>query len=158
MAGSFPAHTTRLMRRRIGWTAAAAVLLLGACGRGRPPGDAESGAPAEASGKPVQAAAVGKLPPGVSNEAGQQGQELYLRACVMCHGENAGGTPLGPSLTDREWLEGNGSFEEIIAVVREGVATPKQFEVPMPPRGDGTFSDEQIRAVAAYTYSIANPR
>jgi mono/diheme cytochrome c family protein len=147
------------MRRRIGWTAAAAVLVLGACGRGRPPAEAESGTEAAADkGRPVAAAAVGKLPPGVPNEAGQQGQELYLRACVMCHGENAGGTPLGPSLTDREWLEGNGSFEEIIEVVRNGVATPKQFAVPMPPRGDGSFTDEQVRAVSAYTYSIANPR
>jgi mono/diheme cytochrome c family protein len=138
--------------------AATAVLLMGACGRGRAPAEEASGAAPEEAGRPVAAAAVGKLPPGVSNEAGQQGQELYLRACVMCHGENAGGTALGPSLTDREWLEGNGSFEEIIEVVRNGVATPKQFEVPMPARGDGTFSDEQIRAVAAYTYSIANPR
>jgi mono/diheme cytochrome c family protein len=149
------------MRRRIGWTAAAAVLLLGACGRGRPPSDAEPGAPAEAAaeaGRPVQAAAVGKLPPGVSGEMGKQGQELYLRACVMCHGQNAGGTPLGPSLTDREWTEGNGSFEEIIQLVRNGVPAPKQFEVPMPARGDGTFTDDQVRAVAAYTYSIANPR
>ncbi len=138
--------------------AAAAVLLLGACGRGRPPADDGSGSAPQEAGRPVAAAAVGKLPAGVSNEAGQQGQELYLRACVMCHGENAGGTPLGPSLTDREWLEGSGSFEEVTAVVRSGVATPKQFEVPMPARGDGTFNDEQIRAVAAYTYSIANPR
>lgn len=138
-----------------------AVLVLGACGRGDAPaaGGAEGATPvAGEPARPAAAAAVGVLPQGVSREVGEQGRELYLKACVMCHGETGGGTPLGPSLVDRQWLEGNGSFEEIIAVTRNGVAQPKEFGVPMPPRGDGHFTEEQIRAVAAYTSSIANAR
>lgn len=147
------------MRRRTWWVAA--VLAVVACDRGDAPREAGGGAAPDATAEAARPAAVppvGVLPPGVTREAGEQGRELYLKACVMCHGENGGGTPLGPSLTDRTWLEGNGSFEEIIAVTRNGVETPKEFPVPMPPRGDGTFSDEQIRAVAAYTSSIANAR
>ena len=151
------------MRRRNGWAAAlATALVLGACGRGDAPrGGNGDGAAPPAAGQPARPAAVpavGVLPQGVSREAGEQGRELYQKACVMCHGENGGGTPLGPSLIDRVWLEGNGSFEEIVAVTRDGVATPKEFQVPMPPRGDGHFTDEQIRAVSAYTSSIANAR
>lgn len=149
------------MRRRTWWVAA--VLAVVACDRGG--GAARGGgggnsAPASAAqtARPAAAAPVGVLPPGVTREVGEQGRELYLKACVMCHGENGGGTALGPSLTDRTWLEGNGSFDEIIAVTRDGVETPKEFPVPMPPRGDGSFTDEQIRAVAAYTSSIANAR
>lgn len=145
--------------RRIWWAAASAVVL-GACGRGDAPraGGNDAAAGANAEERPVAAAAVGVLPPGVPREVGEQGRELYLRACVMCHGENGGGNALGPSLIDRQWLEGNGSFEEIMAVVRNGVPEPKEFPVPMPPRGDGSFTDEQIRAVSAYTSSIANAR
>jgi mono/diheme cytochrome c family protein len=147
------------MRRRT-WRVAAAMVVM-ACDRGgvarKSGGSSAPASPAEA-GRPVAAAPVGVLPPGVPREAGEQGRDLYLKACVMCHGENGGGTALGPSLTDRTWIEGNGSFDEIIAVTRNGVATPKEFPVPMPARGDGTFSDEQIRAVSAYTSSIANAR
>lgn len=145
--------------RRI-WWAAASVVVLGACGRDDAPrgGGSNPAGGESAEGRPVAAAAVGVLPPGVSRDVGEQGRELYLRACVMCHGENGGGNALGPSLIDRQWLQGNGTFEEIIAVTRDGVAEPKEFPVPMPPRGDGSFTDEQIRAVAAYTSSIANAR
>ncbi|HEY0153862.1 MAG TPA: cytochrome c [Longimicrobium sp.] len=148
------------MRRRTWWVAAVMVVM--ACDRigGARKSGGGSSAPASTGqpGRPVAAAPVGVLPPGVTREAGEQGRDLYLKACVMCHGENGGGTALGPSLTDRTWIEGNGSFDEIIAVTRNGVETPKEFPVPMPPRGDGSFSDEQIRAVAAYTSSIANAR
>jgi mono/diheme cytochrome c family protein len=148
------------MRRRTLWVVAVMVVM--ACDRGGGARESGGGSSAPASkaqaGRPPAAAPVGVLPPGVTREAGEQGRELYLKACVMCHGENGGGTALGPSLTDRTWLEGNGSFDEIIAVTRNGVETPKEFPVPMPPRGDGSFSDEQIRAVAAYTSSIANAR
>jgi len=148
------------MRRRTWWVAAVMVVM--ACDRGGGARETRGGSSAPAktaeAGQPPAAAPVGVLPPGVTREAGEQGRELYLKACVMCHGENGGGTALGPSLTDRTWIEGNGSFDEIIAVTRDGVETPKEFPVPMPPRGDGSFTDEQIRAVAAYTSSIANAR
>lgn len=147
------------MRRRTWWVAA--VLVVMACDRmggAREKGGGSAPNTTAQAGRPPVAAPVGVLPPGVPREAGEQGRELYLKACVMCHGENGGGTALGPSLTDRTWTEGNGSFDEIIAVTRNGVSTPREFPVPMPPRGDGSFSDEQIRAVAAYTSSIANAR
>ena len=99
--------------------------------------------------------AVGTLPQGAEKAAGEQGRELFQLNCVMCHGERAEGTQLGPSLVDAAWLAGRtGTFDEIAAVVRDGVAAPDSFPVPMPARGNGAMTDAEVRSVAAYTYSI----
>jgi mono/diheme cytochrome c family protein len=75
----------------------------------------------------------------------------------MCHGEGGAGTQLGPSLVDDEWRTGDGSFEGIVQVVTAGAPATEQFGVPMPPKGNGAFTEAQIRAVSAYTYSLARP-
>lgn len=99
--------------------------------------------------------APGQLPQGVSAAQGSQGRALYRSACVMCHGEAGQGTQLGPSLVDDQWSQGTGSYEEIIRVVTDGAPATEQFGVPMPPKGNGKLTDEQIRAVSAYTFSLA---
>jgi mono/diheme cytochrome c family protein len=97
----------------------------------------------------------GQLPQGVTAAQGGQGRGLYRSACVMCHGEAGQGTQLGPSLVDDQWSQGTGSYEEIIRVVTDGAPATEEFGVPMPPKGNGKFTDEQIRAVSAYTFSLA---
>lgn len=99
----------------------------------------------------------GQLPQGVTAQQGDEGRQLYRGNCVMCHGEGGRGTQLGPSLVDAEWSRGSGTFEEVIQVVTEGAPATERFRVPMPPRGNGALTDEQIRAVAAYTFSLARP-
>jgi len=91
----------------------------------------------------------------VTAAQGGEGRRLYRAACVMCHGEAGEGTQLGPSVVDAAWSRGSGAFEEIITVVAEGAPATEEFGVPMPPRGNGALTDAQIRAVAAYTYSLA---
>jgi mono/diheme cytochrome c family protein len=100
----------------------------------------------------------GELPPGITAEQGAEGGRLYRTACIMCHGENAEGTQLGPALATGEWARGGGSFDDIVEVVTEGAPAAGDFLVPMPPRGDGTFTDDQVRAVAAYAYSLSRER
>lgn len=75
--------------------------------------------------------------------------------CYTCHGPDAKGTALAPDLTDQQWLNGDGNLEFITNVVRNGVQQPKQFPSPMPAFG-GTLNDQQVRAVAAYVYSLSN--
>ena len=75
--------------------------------------------------------------------------------CYTCHGPDANGTALAPDLTDQQWLNGDGNLEFITNVVRNGVQQPKQFPGPMPAFG-GTLNDQQVRAVAAYVYSLSN--
>jgi mono/diheme cytochrome c family protein len=143
--------------RNVRWITAAALLLavfVSGCDRGARGGggrQAEKGAEAPGDSGPPP----GQLPQGVSADQGNQGRTLYRANCVMCHGEGGAGTQLGPSLVDNEWLRGTGAFEEIIQVVTEGAPATEQFGVPMPPKGNGAFTDAQVRAVSAYAYSLA---
>ena len=78
--------------------------------------------------------------------------------CYVCHGANGKGvTGIGPNLTDKEWLNADGSIASIEKVVTEGVAKPKKMPAPMPPKGGGQLTEEQVKAVAAYVYSLSHP-
>lgn len=116
-------------------------------------------APTGAAQQPVAAA---DLPPGVTQEMVQQGREVYSGPgnCYTCHGPNATGTQLAPDLTDSDWLwiptdqPADQTFEALVQNVRTGITQPKEHPAPMPPMGGGNLSDEQVRAVAAYVYSL----
>ena len=128
-------------------TAVLAVLLLAGCDRGG--GSSRGGAGAE-PGAPAVAAADEE-----PEESGE-GPQLYRKACIMCHGVRGRGTQLGPALADAEWRQAAGGTAEAVAgVIRDGVPQPQEFPVPMPPRGDGTFSDDKIRIVAEYVGTLA---
>jgi mono/diheme cytochrome c family protein len=76
--------------------------------------------------------------------------------CYACHGSNAQGS-VGPNLTDAEWIHSKGSYEEIVQQVTQGIPKEKaKTGIPMPPRGGGTISDEDVKAVAAYVYSLSH--
>ncbi|MGH7500927.1 MAG: c-type cytochrome [Longimicrobiales bacterium] len=74
--------------------------------------------------------------------------------CYVCHGANAKGGPLGPDLTDAEWLHIDGKVESIVALVKLGVPLPKQFPAPMLPMGGAALTDAEIEAVAMYIVSL----
>jgi len=76
--------------------------------------------------------------------------------CYACHGTNAQGS-VGPNLTDAEWIHSKGTYEDIVAQVMKGV--PKEESksgIVMPPRGGSTISDDDVKAVAAYVYSLSH--
>jgi mono/diheme cytochrome c family protein len=77
--------------------------------------------------------------------------------CFTCHGTDAKGVPgLGPNLTDATWLHGDGSMTFLTTIIRTGVAKPKQSAAVMPPFGGTALNAEQLRAVAAYVYSLSH--
>lgn len=76
--------------------------------------------------------------------------------CFACHGGNAKGTPLAPDLTDKVWLNVDGSVEQIAAVIKTGVPKPKKYPAPMPPMGGAKLNAEEIAAVAKYVASLAS--
>ena len=79
--------------------------------------------------------------------------------CFVCHGANAKGTEgLAPDLTSGKWLNGDGSFHSIMQTVEQGVPKPKQAAAPMPPAGGAPLTPADIRAVAAFVYSLNHPR
>jgi mono/diheme cytochrome c family protein len=114
----------------------------------------EQVATAEPDAGPVAAV---DLPEGVTQEMVTAGQTVFggPGMCFACHGANGVGGPLAPALADSEWLNIDGSYDEIVTIINNGVATPVQFAAAMPPRGGAPITDEQVREVAAYVYSIS---
>ena len=50
----------------------------------------------------------------------ENGKAVYVTNCVACHGNNGEGN-IGPNLTDNYWINGDGSYNEIVKVVQYGV-------------------------------------
>ena len=110
----------------------------------------QTSAPPQASGAAATTA--------VSPELVAQGDKIFHGAgnCYACHGGNAEGL-VGPNLTDAEWIHSKGTLDDITAQVIHGV--PKEESksgIVMPPRGGSTISDDEVKAVAAYVYSLSH--
>lgn len=113
----------------------------------------------ETSATPSTPPAAGSPAAGaVSPELISQGDKIFHGPgnCYACHGSNAEGA-VGPNLTDAEWIHSKGTLEDIVAQVTHGV--PKEESksgIPMPPKGGSTISDDEVKAVAAYVYSLSH--
>lgn len=104
--------------------------------------------------------AAANLPEGVTPALIEQGRKLYsgLGRCQACHGFGGRGSTQGPPLNGKApWLHTDGSYESLVEVIRTGVPKPKRYMIAMPPAGGAPLTDEHIRAVAAYTWSISQP-
>lgn len=92
------------------------------------------------------------------------GERIFLgrvggAICTTCHGKDAKGVPgLGPDLTDRTWLHGDGSLEFLRTIIRTGVMKPKAGAGVMPPSGGVPLTPEQLQAVAAYVFSLSQSK
>jgi mono/diheme cytochrome c family protein len=108
----------------------------------------------------VVTAAKAQQPDGVTQQMIDQGKTIFIGQgiCMVCHGTDAKGMPnLGADLTDEEWNQGDGSFEAILEIIQEGVTSDKSTTgTVMPPKGGSQITDEQLRAVAAYVWSLSN--
>ena len=101
------------------------------------------------------------VPDGATRDMVALGDRIYHgqeggAACAGCHGANATGSPLGPSLTSGKWLWSDGSLAGILKVITEGVPQPKEYRSPMPPMGGTQLTVQQVSAVAAYVWSISH--
>jgi glucose/arabinose dehydrogenase/cytochrome c5 len=136
-----------------------------------PPADAPAGSPGGAAARPPEgvhanagrATAALPVPPGSSRRMVELGYRVFHgseggAACTGCHGENADGTPLGPPLLGDHWLWGDGSYDSITRIIREGIAKPKHYRNPMPPMGGAQLTPDQVSAVGAYVWALSHPR
>jgi mono/diheme cytochrome c family protein len=113
--------------------------------------------PAATTDNAPPAATSGNLPAGVTPEMVAAGEtDFKTGICVACHGPDATGTPNAPNLTDDQWLNNDGSYEQIMETIRTGVPNPKEHPTPMPPMGGAQLTDQQISEIAAYIYSISH--
>jgi mono/diheme cytochrome c family protein len=104
-------------------------------------------------------AAAQDLPEGVTKQMIEDGGKLFRGEglCHACHGREGKGMPgLGADLADEEWLHSDGSFEGILKTITNGVPGDKSsVGVSMPVKGGSTLSEEKVRAVAAYVWSLS---
>jgi mono/diheme cytochrome c family protein len=79
--------------------------------------------------------------------------------CFGCHGMEAKGIPgVSADLTSGKWLQGDGSYAFLIKVVEAGVPRPKVAQAPMPPMGGSKLGPAEVRAVAAYVFSLSRAK
>ncbi|MBK8004042.1 MAG: c-type cytochrome [Gemmatimonadetes bacterium] len=98
------------------------------------------------------------VPQGATPAMVERGKEIFTKQglCYACHGQEGKGL-VGPNLTDATWIHGKGSWEEIIGIVNNGI--PKEQAkggIPMPAKGGSSISDDDVKAVAAYVYSLSH--
>jgi len=101
------------------------------------------------------------VPPGATQEQVALGDRIFHGeaaggTCTGCHGSDARGGPQAPSLVKGHWLIGNGSLKSLEATIADGVPKPRDYEVPMPPKGGAPLSDSDVAAVAAYVWAISH--
>ena len=100
-----------------------------------------------------------ELPEGVTMAMIQEGDNIFHGAgiCSSCHGANGEGLPnLGANLTDTEWLHSDGSYDAIVQTIMNGVTAEESTTgVPMPAKAGTTITDDQVKAAAAYVWSLS---
>ena len=104
---------------------------------------------------------VTALPEGVTLAMVNVGDSLFHKgSCQRCHGMDAKGGERAPNLTDSEWSQISGTYAEIVNIVTTGVPKEKIKMASAPnamrPRGGTNLTDEQIRQVAAYVYTLSH--
>ncbi|HTR79929.1 MAG TPA: cytochrome c [Gemmatimonadaceae bacterium] len=83
------------------------------------------------------------------------GDSLFNNSrCAKCHGARGTGGDDGPRLDTGHWQQISGSLADIIKVTTDGA--PGGAGIDMPPRGGTGFSDDQIKAVAAYVWTLSH--
>ena len=136
----------------------ALTLVFAACGGGEQQQSEAAPEAAPPAAEATPAAMTAQLPAGVTAEMVTEGNTLFHGGgiCFTCHGQNGTGvTGLGPALGDGEWLHSDGSYEAIVNQIMNGVtATASKTGVAMPAKGGSAITDDQVKAVAAYVYSL----
>lgn len=117
------------------------------------------------AGMPLASSAAAQgpsaAPQGADKALITQGENIFKGKaagglCWTCHGLDAKGMKgLGPDLTDKTWLHGDGSIDFVKSTVKTGIAKPKKGATPMPPFGGVPLNDSQVAAVSAYVASLS---
>ena len=106
------------------------------------------------------AQAADSLPPGVTRDMVNKGKSLFGGAglCLACHGADGKGG-VGPNLTDQQWLHDDGSYEALVKRITAGVPlNDSKTGQMMPPKGGSAISEADVRAVAAYVWSLSHKK
>ncbi len=138
----------------------AAALSLFACGgsQSMPAGQG----PAPAGSADMAASSASGLPAGVTAQMVAAGDSLFNapKSCNGCHGKGGVDGRNGPNLTTGKYEHIDGSYASIVHIVTEGIPKDSikhpEHRFPMRPRGGHDYSDEQIRNLAAYVWTLGH--
>ena len=108
------------------------------------------------------ASAQAKLPTGVTPAMVAKGKTVFTSTglCFACHGMDGKGA-VGPE--PRGWhvdpREGRRLSRAWCTIITKGIsaAEAKTGKGPMPPKGGATISDDDVKAVAAYVWTLSHP-
>ncbi len=104
------------------------------------------------------------VPDSVTPQRVLDGSNLYNGgSCAVCHAIAGRGVGTrAPDLSDIEWLHSEGDFDGIFQTIFWGVSedemkavVPRPFE--MHPRGGMNVDREQMKALAAYVWTLSHP-
>ena len=103
------------------------------------------------------------VPAGATKEQVALGERIFQGeaadgTCAGCHGSDAKGSPVAPSLVNGIWFFGDGSLKAISKTIADGVPRPRNYSDPMPPRGGAPLSDADVAAVSAYVWALNQQR
>ena len=76
----------------------------------------------------------------------QNGKALYVVNCVVCHKEKGEGL-IGPNLTDKYWLTGNGSINDVFKVIKYGTTNGM-------PEHESKMNPVELQQVASYVLQL----
>ena len=105
--------------------------------------------------------AAAAFPEGATPQMVALGKRIYSgqvggAPCSGCHGDAGQGSALGPALNAKSWLWSDGSVSGIAKTITEGVAQPKKYRAPMPPFGGAQLTPDQVKALAAYVWTLSH--
>lgn len=147
------------MKKLMRYTTIFLILVMAACGGGdgAPAADDTQPAAVESAPAATEMASSIDLPDGVTPAMVAEGATIFTGAgiCFTCHMEGGVGGPNAPNLTDDEWLNIDGSYESIVNNIMTGVPEPKEYPGLMLPKGGTPITDEQVRAVGAYVWTLS---
>ena len=139
----------------------AGLAVLGACHSGS---STASTSPTPGSGAAARTAAAPAAKPFTTAMVTLGDSLFHARACKNCHGADAKGANNGPNLTTATHTHIDGSYNSFVQIITEGVPTEKikdpNHRFAMQPRGGARpapLTDDQIKAIAAYVYSLSHP-
>jgi mono/diheme cytochrome c family protein len=72
------------------------------------------------------------VPPGATKEQVALGERIFQGeaadgTCAGCHGSDANGSPVAPSLVNGVWFFGDGSLKAITQTIADGVPRPRNY-------------------------------
>ena len=113
------------------------------------------------TGGVMAAGKSGVLPAGITAAQVALGRAIYQGqakggTCAGCHGSDGRGSMAGGSLTGPDFAWSDGSVDGLAATITKGVEKARKVSGAMPALGGSALTPEDVKAVAAYVWTLSH--